>query len=139
MARNIKSRTLISTILIAMFIFSETALAQANRSDVKPSGPRQQLAVIIFSGLGGAVLGLSTLSFYGRPQDHLNNIAIGFAVGVIGGTIFTTYRTATRPYYDSYRTPSSYGFWRDLPSNKEDLSKSLSQTLPMTLSYNWTF
>ena len=48
-------------------------------------------------GLGGAVLGLSTLSFYGRPQDRLSNIAIGFAFGVIAGTTFVTYKAATNP------------------------------------------
>lgn len=60
-------------------------------------GPRRQLATIIYSGLGGAVLGLSTLSFYGRPQDKLSNIAVGFAVGVIVGTIAVTYNAATNP------------------------------------------
>jgi hypothetical protein len=55
------------------------------------------LATIIFAGLGGAVLGLSTLSFYGRPQDNLSNIAIGFAVGVIAGTTYVTYTAATNP------------------------------------------
>jgi hypothetical protein len=60
-------------------------------------GPRRQLATILFAGLGGAVLGLSTLSFYGRPQDKLANIAIGFAGGVIIGTAFVTYRAATNP------------------------------------------
>ncbi len=61
------------------------------------SGPRRQLATIVFAGLGGAVLGLSTLSFYGRPQDRLQNIAIGFAFGVIAGTAFVTYKAATSP------------------------------------------
>ncbi len=61
------------------------------------SGPRKQLATIIFGGLGGAILGLSTLSFYGRPQDKLSNIAIGAAVGVIAGTAFVTYKAATNP------------------------------------------
>lgn len=60
-------------------------------------GPRKQLATILFAGLGGAVLGLSTLSFYGRPQDKLSNIAIGFAFGVIVGTTFVTYKAATNP------------------------------------------
>ena len=78
--------------------FSSMSLAQQNEEDVpKKSGTRRQLATIIFSGLGGAVVGLSTLSCYGRPQDRLSNIAIGFAVGVIAGTIFTTYQTATKP------------------------------------------
>lgn len=62
------------------------------------SKPRRQITTIIFSGLAGAVLGLSTLSFYGRPQEKLSNIAMGFAVGVITGTVITTYQTATRPY-----------------------------------------
>ena len=60
-------------------------------------GPRRHLATIVFAGLAGAILGLSTLSFYGRPQDRLNNIAVGFAIGVISGTLYTTYKAATEP------------------------------------------
>ncbi|MCB0350187.1 MAG: hypothetical protein KDD38_03325 [Bdellovibrionales bacterium] len=77
-------------------------LAQAtgltNEEKAELTGTRKQLATIIFAGLSGAILGLSTLSFYGRPQDHLSNIAIGFAFGVIGGVTFTTYKAATKPY-----------------------------------------
>jgi hypothetical protein len=70
----------------------------------KKSGPRRQLATIIFAGIGGAILGLSTLSFYGRPQDQLSNIAIGFAVGVISGTIYVTFKSATtRDFYDDQK------------------------------------
>jgi hypothetical protein len=81
---------------------SNTALAQGRNASAEgdrpsPGGPRRQLATIIYSGLGGAVLGLSTLSFYGRPQDKLSNIAVGFAVGVIAGTIAVTYNAATNP------------------------------------------
>ena len=61
------------------------------------AGPRKQLANIVFAGLAGAVLGLSTLSFYGRPQDKLVNIPIGFAFGVVGGAIFSTYRAVSDP------------------------------------------
>ncbi len=68
---------------------------QQNRPSI--GGPRRQLATIIFTGLGGAVLGLSTLSFYGRPQDHLQNIALGFGVGIITGTVIMTYQAATNP------------------------------------------
>jgi hypothetical protein len=71
--------------------------APAEKSEHQVGGPRRQLATIIFAGLGGAVLGLSTLSFYGRPQDKLSNIAIGFAVGVISGTVLVTYKAATNP------------------------------------------
>lgn len=89
----------LSLILAAVAFPFSKANAQTAMSDqqVKLSGPRKQLATIIFSGLGGAVLGLSTLSFYGRPQDKLINIAIGGAVGVMAGTVFVTYRAATNP------------------------------------------
>lgn len=82
--------------------FATVSFAQQAQEEVTTkTGPRKQLATIIFAGLGGAVLGLSTLSFYGRPQERLANIAIGFAVGVIIGTIYVTYQTATKPkeYY----------------------------------------
>jgi len=105
-------------ILICLFLFSNTSIAQAppppqpqeNQQIAQPPpktfGPKKQATVIIFAGLGGAVLGLSTLSFYGRPQDKLANIAIGAAVGIIVGTIYVTYKAATQPgefYGEQYR------------------------------------
>lgn len=96
-------------LLCLMFSLSTPAYAQVppggpngaeSKSELK--GTRKQLATIIFSGLAGAILGLSTLSFYGRPQEHLSNIAVGFAVGTIAGTIYTTYKAANAPrdFYD---------------------------------------
>jgi O-antigen/teichoic acid export membrane protein len=76
------------------------ALAQIQNETSVPelSGTRKQVATIIFSGLAGSILGLSTLSFYGRPQERLSNIAVGFAIGIIGGVIYTTYNVARSPY-----------------------------------------
>jgi len=86
--------------LVMVALFSSVAFSQPANDEFAPksAGPREQLAVTIFAGLGGAVLGLSTLSFYDRPQDHIVNIALGAAVGIIGGTIFSTYQMATKPY-----------------------------------------
>jgi hypothetical protein len=84
--------------LATSVVFPNAASAQGSNVEKPPSGgPRRQLGTIIYAGLGGAVIGLSTLSFYGRPQDKLANIAIGFAVGVIGGTVAVTYSAATNP------------------------------------------
>ncbi len=94
-------RSLVVCVLVS--VVSGTALAQqpvgtdVRRERATQAGPRRQLATIIFTGLGGAVLGLSTLSFYGRPQDKLSNIAIGGAFGIIAGTIYVTYNAATNP------------------------------------------
>jgi hypothetical protein len=94
-------------LVLSLGLYATSLPASAQGSSYQqPTGPKRQLATIIFAGLGGAVLGLSTLSFYGRPQDKLNNIAVGFAIGVISGTIYTTYQTATRPrsYYSKFES-----------------------------------
>ncbi len=93
---NLGRVVLIQVLIVGLCIpsFAQRYPAQSTKS----SGPRKQLATIVFSGLAGAVLGLSTLSFYARPQDKLSNIAVGFAIGIISGTVYTTYKTATRPY-----------------------------------------
>lgn len=87
------------SLMCAVLLVSGQVFAQGTESDeiVKPMGPKKQLAIIVFAGLSGAILGLSTLSFYGRPQEKLSNIAIGFAVGIIAGTSYTTYKAATQP------------------------------------------
>ncbi len=95
---------IISLLLFAslMVSFTVPVPAHAQRANDKggqnaTQGPRKHLGNIVFAGLAGAVLGLSTLSFYGRPQDRLSNIAVGFAIGVIGGTMFSTYKAAAEP------------------------------------------
>lgn len=98
--KSLKAVTKILLIFALVFSVSAQSFAQGtDGTNSKPSssGPRKQLATILFMGLGGAVLGLSTLSFYGRPQDRLSNIAIGFAFGVIAGTSYVTYKAATNP------------------------------------------
>lgn len=83
---------------VSTTLLPANSFAQGTNVERPPAGgPRRQLGTIIYAGLGGAVLGLSTLSFYGRPQDKLANIAIGFAVGVIVGTAAVTYSAATNP------------------------------------------
>lgn len=74
-------------------LFSSTSQAQENQF----SGVRRNLATILFCGLGGAVLGISTLSFYGQPQEHIGNITTGLALGTIAGVIYVT----STQYYGS--------------------------------------
>lgn len=101
------------------------------------AGPKQQLATILFAGLAGAILGLSTLSFYGRPQDKLSNIAIGFAIGVISGTVYTTYQTATQPYsgLEGMNILDQERDWELMQMAEYDLEKSSE----FKLNYSWSF
>lgn len=103
MFKKIASMFLAASIMVSTVAPADVAWAQqpggpTAEEKAELTGTRRQLATIIFAGLSGAILGLSTLSFYGRPQDHLSNIAVGFALGVITGAIFTTYKAATKPY-----------------------------------------
>lgn len=85
----------LSLIVVAPYVHAAAKTDKGAQSTAQ--GPRRHLTTIVFAGLAGAVLGLSTLSFYGRPQDRLSNIAVGFAVGVITGTVYATYKAATEP------------------------------------------
>ena len=98
------------------------------------TGTRKQIATIIFAGLAGAILGLSTLSFYGRPQDKLSNIAIGFAIGVIAGATYTTYKTATQPY-------EYYGLYPELENSEQlaQFAKPQKINPQLGFSYSWEF
>ncbi len=87
------------TLLIALFIFSFSHAVLAQDLPPPPSnsnsttGLRSRAATVIFAGLGGAVIGLSTLSFYEEPQNHLNNVTLGFGLGLILGTAYVTYQS----------------------------------------------
>ncbi len=70
---------------------------------------RRSFATVMFCGLGGAVLGLSTLSFYGKPDEHIGNISTGFAIGIIGGVAFAAADTV-----QSVRKVESYSLHDNL-------------------------
>lgn len=120
------------------------AFAQPKESqEMEVSRPRRQVTTIVFAGLAGAVLGLSTLSFYGRPQDKLSNIAIGFALGIITGAVYTTFKAATNPY-----DPYAFKEWDDSPPiiwsemyefPQDSYKKPQSMALSPQLGWTWSF
>lgn len=78
-------------LLIAVLITTSSLSAFSQTSTT--TNTRRSLAAIIFAGLGGAVLGLSTLSFYGQPQEHIGNITTGFALGLLAGSAYVLSQT----------------------------------------------
>ncbi len=127
-------------ILGILLISSQGVFAQDTRDNtvIEKYGPRRQISTIVYMGLAGAVLGLSTLSFYGRPQDKLTNIPIGFGAGVIIGTIYMTYQAATNPN-EFYKQTS---FEPDLKLNTYRPLLVSDYYLPPQrpdFSYTWTF
>ena len=54
------------------------------------------VGIVVGAGAAGAIIGLSTLSFYQKPKEHWKNITIGGAIGVIVGVGAVAYLQATR-------------------------------------------
>lgn len=68
----------------------------------------QDLNIVIGAGVAGAVLGLSTLSFVEKPADHLKNVIVGGALGVIIGVAVVSVGQASKSktlYYDAALHP----------------------------------
>lgn len=110
------------------------------------ASPRKQLATIIFAGLAGSILGLSTLSFYGRPQDKLANIAIGFALGVVSGFVYVTYTAVDDPNR-FYGPPAGAGATNGLLESEFLQTYAVEQSQRFSgessfspkLNYSWKF
>lgn len=110
------------TSLIFIFFVSQATIAQVSKSS--NSSMRRSVATVMFSGLAGAVLGLSTLSFYGEPQENINNIWTGLAVGTLAGGIYVI--SANSKQNQSFSVP---------PTNPHQISKSQVNLV----QYSWTF
>lgn len=93
-------------LFVAVFFFVITALpALAQNQNASTSESfrswKRGTAIVLFSGVGGGVLGLSTLSFYGEPQEHTSNITIGALAGALAGLGFVLFQKTED------KTPSS--------------------------------
>ncbi len=79
-------------------LISHSTIAQ-DAGNAKSSGildgAKSDMTLILALGAGGAILGLSTLSFVETPKDHLKNILVGGAIGIIIGVGVVAWRQAT--------------------------------------------
>ena len=69
----------------------------ARAQEPPPFDARETVGTILLGGLVGGVLGLSTLSFYKRPQDNIRNITIGAGTGMILSALYLTFNLASNP------------------------------------------
>ncbi len=124
------SKMKVITFFIQLLMVLSTILipvqSQAQATMTSTGSVRRNIATIIFCGVGGAVLGISTLSFYGDPQNHIGNITSGFAIGLIGGTVYVT----------TQATESSLGF-NALDPIKELAEKNRNPR--PSLAWSWEF
>lgn len=84
-----------SVLMTFSLMTAPLAEAQTGATHVK-----RNIATVMFAGLGGAVLGTSTLSFYSSPSEHTGNIWVGLAVGLVVGSIYVVNREMQAPATD---------------------------------------
>ncbi len=70
--------------------------ASAQQSEDIIGDSLKDITTVAVMGATGAVLGLSTLSFVDEPKDHLKNILVGGALGIIVGVGFVAYNQANQ-------------------------------------------
>lgn len=121
-------RTWISLILIVFSCFhASVSSAQQNSRNVK-----RGVATVLFSTLGGAILGLSTLSFYGEPQEHTDNIMTGALVGLIAGSGYLLYST-------SQPEPAPVDYTQSFDEQMKNKKALASAKAPVLFSYQFGF
>jgi hypothetical protein len=120
-------RTWISLILIAFSCFHTSVSSAQNSRNIK-----RGVATVLFSTLGGAILGLSTLPFYGEPQEHTENIATGALIGALAGGGYLLY-DSSRPEPVPVDYTQSFD---DQLKNKKALA---SAKAPVLVSYQFDF
>jgi hypothetical protein len=125
-------------ILIFFFFYSNVFAESIPRSYNSSAGSsvRGQVARIMMSGLGGAVFGVSTLSFYGEPQKHLSNVAFGAAIGLLIGSVYVTSETLKDDYSYSYQQGSFYD--REHAKTLISLESPHKNSMANPLLFVWT-
>ena len=106
------------------------------------------VSTVAATTLGGAVLGLSTLSFVAEPKEHLKNIVVGGAIGLIIGVVYVAVQKATesqelymRSADSSYRDAKDFSSsQRFLWAQNDFLKNSASNGGPWPMArYNYSF
>lgn len=87
-------KKLFCVLLSVSLVLPSVSFAQSDDDLIKNT--QNDLILIGAAGVGGAILGLSTLSFVDKPSQHISNIWTGAAIGVIVGVIFVAYSSAQR-------------------------------------------
>ena len=96
--------------LIFQLLTLTGALAQEGGENDLVKNTQNDILIVAGAGAGGAVLGLSTLSFYDQASKHISNTWTGAAIGIIAGVIFVAYSSAQKGSDELQSSVPSEGF-----------------------------
>ena len=98
----------LSAFIVFQLLTLNMAMAQEADDVIKKT--QDDIMLVAAAGAGGAVLGLSTLSFYDKASTHISNIWTGAAIGIIVGVIFVAYNSAQKGSEELAGVASTEGF-----------------------------
>ena len=81
-------KSVLTLIITAVILIGPIQQVSAQSNDTESGlldDSLADLSLVLGAGIAGAVIGLSTLSFVDKPSDHMKNISIGGAVGIVLG------------------------------------------------------
>jgi hypothetical protein len=87
-------------LIVFQLLALNIAHAQQEQEEDFIKSTQNDIMLVVAAGAGGAVLGLSTLSFYDTPSKHIGNIWTGAAIGIIAGVIFVAFSSAQKSSED---------------------------------------
>lgn len=127
--------------LIITFLLTSSLLlpwaAHAEGDDVI-TNTRNDLLLVAAAGAGGAVLGLSTLSFYDKPSKNLSNIWMGAALGIIGGVIFVAINHAQKTQGDLAQASENFSTLERLTWHDSQLAEQVVSSTSIPSAQLWS-
>lgn len=130
---------------IFLGIFSSNAWSQYQYEDQEAPNysladqTKNDMLVITAAGVGGGIIGLSTLSFVEKPGDHFDNVLTGAALGLIMGVLYVAYRQAYGP--SGILTTEHKNILLPDYGEKDLISRvsSYGSTSPLAFQWTWQF
>ncbi|MGZ3769693.1 MAG: hypothetical protein ACXVCP_00835 [Bdellovibrio sp.] len=120
-----QKRTSVIMVLI-IFLAAPFSHGQTNRTI------KRNVATVLFASLGGAILGLSTLSFYGEPQEHTDNITAGALLGFAAGMSYVIIES-------SKPEPSDYEYSNVFDKDKRNRRGSVMNLAKAPIQFAFDF
>lgn len=141
--RGFKMKTKLLTMTFIFTLISAPICASAQNANASLIDQSINDAIIVGgSGLGGAVLGLSTLSFVEEPSEHLKNVLVGGAIGIIVGVGIVAYIQATKSEtiykQNASLNPQQFTTKQRIAWHQSEQSQS-TPTMPTQVGYQFSF
>jgi hypothetical protein len=97
--------------MLLVFLFNQNAFSEGGKDGELFEDGMQDISIVMGTAAGGAILGLSTLSFVEKPKEHLKSIVVGGAMGIILGVAIVGYISANKSkdlYFEGVETTTGY-------------------------------